>query len=262
MSIKLYKKLHEIQKSVSGLKKDSSAQSFQYLGGNKILSHIKPLMAEHGLLLKQEILSIENTRQDFIVGRNRNNPEGRPKSEILSKVMMRFTWIDVETGEKDENLFGANGQNDWEKGLGSALTYGERYFLLKYFHIETDKDDVDNPHRKIAAKQANDDAAWRSKIADCKTLEELTKIWKANELYFQSNPNLIAAFKHAKSNIKDPAGNTQINVSNQDLLNKINRAAATGKKELLAVYEDHKKDITKEIDLLSAYGAAKKALGI
>lgn len=62
--------------------------------------------------------------------------------------MMKFTWVDCETGDKVENLFGANGQNDWEKGLGSALTYGERYFLLKYFHIATDEDDIDNPDRK------------------------------------------------------------------------------------------------------------------
>ena len=72
------------------------------------------------------------------------------KSEILTKVMMKFTWVDVESGETDVNMFGANGQNDWEKGLGSALTYGERYFLLKYFHIATDEDDIDNPDRKTS----------------------------------------------------------------------------------------------------------------
>ena len=76
----------------------------------------------------------------------------KPKSEILSNVMMRFTWIDIETGEQDVNLFGANGQNDWEKGLGSALTYAERYFLLKFFHIATDEDDIDNPNRKPEQK--------------------------------------------------------------------------------------------------------------
>ncbi len=91
------------------------------------------------------LISIENTRQDFLTAKDVK------KSEILSKVMMRFTWIDTETGEKDENLFGANGQNDWEKGLGSALTYGERYFLLKFFHIATDEDDIDNDQRKKGA---------------------------------------------------------------------------------------------------------------
>jgi hypothetical protein len=33
------------------------------------------------------------------------------------------------------------------------LTYGERYFLLKYFHIPTDHDDIDNPDRKVEEKE-------------------------------------------------------------------------------------------------------------
>lgn len=137
----IYQKLLTIQKQVKGLSKDKKSHNYDYVTGNKLLSFIKPLMDEHGLILKQEIISIENERQDY-------KTKYADKSEILSKVMMRFTWIDCETGEKDENMFGANGQNDWEKGLGSALTYGERYFLLKYFHIATDEDDIDNPMRK------------------------------------------------------------------------------------------------------------------
>jgi hypothetical protein len=152
----IYKKLHKIQASVTALKKNAQGNNYQYLNGDKLLDHIKPLMNEHHLLLKQEVLSIENTRMDYATKSNPN------KTEILSKVMMRFTWVDAETGEKDENLFGANGQNDYDKGVGSALTYGERYFLLKYFHIATDEDDVDNPLRKKeepAAKPAAKPAA-------------------------------------------------------------------------------------------------------
>jgi hypothetical protein len=142
----IYQKLHKIQERVIGLGKDKSALSYKYVTGDKVLSEIKPMMNDLGLLLKQEVISIENTRQDYLIS-PRTDKE-RPKSEIHSKVMMRFTWIDIETGDKDENSFGANGQNDWDKGVGSALTYGERYFLLKYFHIATDEDDIDNPDRK------------------------------------------------------------------------------------------------------------------
>jgi len=142
----LYQKLHKIQSQILGLGKDKSSNSYKYVTGSKVLEHIKPLMNEYGLILKQEVLTIDNERQDYKVGIN--TPNEKTKSEILTKVMMRFTWIDTESGEKDENLFGANGQNDWEKGLGSALTYAERYFLLKYFHIATDEDDIDNPERK------------------------------------------------------------------------------------------------------------------
>ncbi|MFB9120952.1 ERF family protein [Bergeyella porcorum] len=142
----IYKKLHTIQSKINGLGKDSKTNQYGYVSGAKVLSVIKPLMNEMGLILKQEILSIENERMDYKTGIGTQYE--KPKSEILSKVMMKFTWIDTETGEKDENLFGANGQNDWEKGLGSALTYAERYFLLKFFHIPTDEDDIDNELRK------------------------------------------------------------------------------------------------------------------
>jgi len=150
--LNLYQKLHKIQSQIIGLGKDKASNSYRYVTGSKVLEHIKPLMNELGLILKQEVLSIDNERQDYFTSLVQNQETkvwvGKPKSEILSKVMMRFTWIDIESGEKDENLFGANGQNDWEKGLGSALTYAERYFLLKYFHIATDEDDIDNPERK------------------------------------------------------------------------------------------------------------------
>lgn len=142
----IYKKLLKIQSRIHGLGKDKSANNYKYVTGDKLLGEIKPIMNELGLILKQEILSIDNVRQDYKTGVGTTYEKN--KSEINSKVMLRFTWVDCETGEKDENLFGANGQNDWDKGVGSALTYGERYFLLKFFHIATDEDDIDNPERK------------------------------------------------------------------------------------------------------------------
>lgn len=138
----IFQKLLEIQKQVNGLGKDKSSFNYKYVTGSKVLEHIKPIMNQYGLILKQEVLSIDNDRIDY------TNAKGASKTEVLSKVMMKFTWIDSDTGEKDENYFGANGFNEMEKGLGSALTYAERYFLLKYFHISTDEDDIDNPDRK------------------------------------------------------------------------------------------------------------------
>lgn len=176
--LNLHQKLHKIQSQILGLGKDKASNSYKYVTGSKVLEHIKPLMNEFGLILKQEILSIDNERQDYATSLVQNQETkiwtGKPKSEILTKVMMRFTWIDSETGEKDENLFGANGQNDWEKGLGSALTYAERYFLLKYFHIATDEDDIDNPERKEEELRIQKEAEEAQK----KETERLTEINK------------------------------------------------------------------------------------
>jgi len=174
----IYQKLLTIQQRVNGLGKDKSTYNYKYVTGDKLLGEVKPMMNELGLLLKQEVLSIENTRQDYVT-------KSGSKSEILSKVMMKFTWIDTESGEKDENLFGANGQNDWEKGLGSALTYAERYFLLKYFHIATDEDDIDNDQRKTTAaipvkvEPTIDTQRLETRLQATITVEELGTVYKS-----------------------------------------------------------------------------------
>jgi len=165
----IYKKLLKIQKEVKGLSKDKKSHNFEYVTGNKLLSFIKPLMDDNGLILKQEVLSIDNERQDY-------KTKYGEKSEILTKVMMKFTWVDSETGETDVNMFGANGQNDWEKGFGSALTYAERYFILKYFHIATDEDDIDNPDR---VKSEPIKATPEELLKSCTTLAELATAYKS-----------------------------------------------------------------------------------
>jgi hypothetical protein len=196
----IYEKLLTIQKAIKGFGKDKDTSSqynpkgYKYVTGDKVLEHIKPMINDLGLLLKQEILSIENIRQDYTV-------KSGQKSEILSKVMMKFTWVDCQSGEKDENLFGANGQNDWDKGVGSALTYGERYFLLKYFHIATDEDDIDNPDRK----QLSPEEKVESGLKEVNDLTELTKYWNGLTPENQANKAIVTIFGKRKAELTKKA---------------------------------------------------------
>jgi hypothetical protein len=192
----IYQKLLHIQTKINGLGKDKTTYQYKYVTGDKVLGEIKPLMNSLGLILKQEVISIENSRQDYSTTKG-------SKSEILSKVMMQFTWIDCETGEKDVNSFGANGQNDWEKGLGSALTYAERYFLLKYFHIATDEDDIDNDQRKTSAPitQTNFEDA-KSKLIVVSTLAELQSVYMALNPVEKANKEVIELKDKLKTTLK------------------------------------------------------------
>lgn len=143
--LNLYQKLHKIQNEIIALGKDKSTgdhrSSYKYVTGDKLLGYVKPLMNKYGLMLKQEATSIEKEAIEYKV-------KTGTKVEMLYSIWQKFTWIDIETGEKDENSFFATGMNNWEKGVGSAYTYAERYFLLKFFHIATDEDDIDNSARK------------------------------------------------------------------------------------------------------------------
>jgi len=199
--LNLYQKLLVIQKKINGLGKDKKSFSYSYVTGDKVLGEIKPLMNELGLLLKQEVLSIDNLRMDY-------QTKTSAKTEILSKVMMQFTWIDTESGEKDVNLFGANGQNDFEKGLGSALTYAERYFLLKFFHIATDEDDIDNDSRKPTDKPITptqptiDIEGAKAKLIVVKTLNELKQVYESLPKLEMANAEVIALKDKLKATLK------------------------------------------------------------
>ena len=94
----LYKKLLEVQKKVIGLGKDKKSFGYDYVTGSKVLEHIKPILNECGILLKQEVVSVEKERIDY-------KAKSGEKSEMLYSVYQKFTWIDTDTGEKDENTF-------------------------------------------------------------------------------------------------------------------------------------------------------------
>lgn len=143
----LLPKLAALQSAVRGLGKDTKGNSYEYVSGSKVLDAVRPRMDELGLLLVQEVEDIRNERVDY-------STRNGAKSEMFTSVSMLFTWVDTETGEKLPVRFAANGCNGWDKGLGSALTYGERYFLLKFFHIATDEDDVDARQGEDAAPAA------------------------------------------------------------------------------------------------------------
>lgn len=196
----IYTKLANIQSAIRGLGQDKKGNNYTYVSGSKVLSAIKPLMIEEGLLLKQEIVEIRNQRQDYLVGR-----EQKQKSEILTTLIIKFTWVDVDTGEKDENLFAANGQNDWDKGVGSALTYAERYFLLKYFHIATDEDDCDAPKEEDKDLLENMEAIPTNleiEIQQATSIEQLKDIFKREVGNFKDSSALITLCTNRKREIQ------------------------------------------------------------
>lgn len=193
----LLPKLAVLQSAVRGLGKDTKGNSYEYVSGSKVLDAVRPRMDELGLLLVQEVEDIRNERVDY-------STRNGAKSEMFTSVSMVFTWIDTESGEKLPVRFAANGCNGWDKGLGSALTYGERYFLLKFFHIATDEDDVDArqgeeaaPVAKPAPQQMQDGEDLQllgalQELRAATSREALLSINKAYKSIYGNNPQYMA----------------------------------------------------------------------
>ena len=132
--------MHQVQAATRSLAANTEGQTgaarYNYVSGAKLLGVIRPLMDKLGLILTQEVVDIKNEPITYMT----RNGE---KTEMFTTAHIRFTWVDTDDGSQVVNDFFANGMNAWDKGLGAALTYAERYYLMKTFHIATDEDDID-----------------------------------------------------------------------------------------------------------------------
>ncbi len=135
----LYQKIIEVRKIAGGFAKDKKSFGYEYVSGNQILNKIKDKMNEVGLILQPSTLAGEH--QLFCY----TNAKGQEKIDIQVWGEMAYTWINADEPTEREVITWAyyGQQDDISKAFGSALTYSERYFLLKYFGLPTDDDDPD-----------------------------------------------------------------------------------------------------------------------
>lgn len=184
--------MHQVQAATRSLAANTEGQTgaarYNYVSGAKLLGVIRPLMDKLGLILTQEVVDIKNEPITYMT----RNGE---KTEMFTTAHIRFTWVDTDDGSQVVNDFFANGMNAWDKGLGSALTYAERYYLMKTFHIATDEDDIDalvkdeairtQPSKAVQARRA---ASGRSDQVQTYQPVSDASYWKIIEAYAQGKP--------------------------------------------------------------------------
>ena len=159
----LSQKLLSIRKQIPSIGKDgkNEHQKYEYVSSSKILGVLRKLMDEEGILLEPSIHSARVT------------PVGK---QLLTELTMSMTWKDVKTLDKLIYPWYAQGMDMGEKGVGKALTYAEKYFLLKYFNIPTDQDDPDRGQKEEQTGKKKTDSLTDSSTVVLASDEQLEKI--------------------------------------------------------------------------------------
>lgn len=156
--LNLYQKIADVKANIDGFTKDTKGYNFSYVSGSQILHRIREKMIEHKLLL------IPNTTNEQWTTHTYKNKKGNEVIDFVVEMDLNYTWINADKPEEQlEVSYHAYGQqSDISQAHGTALTYAERYFLMKFFNIPTDEDDAD-------AKQKQD----RYSKVDPKNIETL-----------------------------------------------------------------------------------------
>jgi hypothetical protein len=152
----IHQKLAEITKLVDVLQKDASGYNYRYVSQEQILSRVTLGLEQQRLEVHPHIVPGTINVIDHTYEKKKTDKAGNAKEETVSEVIVSaeiiFTWVNLDDPTETLSIpwIIIGQQSDASQALGSALSYCERYFYLKFFHIATTEDDPDNFRSKQA----------------------------------------------------------------------------------------------------------------
>lgn len=187
----LIQKLAKIRKIAEVIQKNASGFGYKYTSLDEILSYVTAGMDKYHVSLIPRIKDgysvSEYTYQKIkTVGKERL---AEPVTEFLAVVPMEYKWVNDTNADETilVDWMTTGSQSDPSQAVGSALTYGLRYFLCQYFQIATPEDDPDKWRSKQGEAESAEDKAVAKKL-----VEEIDKLVRG---FVESNQDKVADVK-------------------------------------------------------------------
>lgn len=126
----LHQKLIEIRKNIGSIEKDKKGFNYDYVSGSQILSKVIGTMNDLGVLLIPKVLSQSHEMHTVQM-------KNKVATVFVVSGEMTYTWLNAEepTQTLEVPFYYTGSQDEVSKAYGSALTYAERYFLIKFFNL-------------------------------------------------------------------------------------------------------------------------------
>ncbi|MCP4355293.1 MAG: hypothetical protein GY793_06600 [Proteobacteria bacterium] len=153
----LKKKLIEIRKAIGILQKDQKGNGFTSINAPLMILKARNKMDELGVLLFSKVIKHSLTRENAPIKSNKD------QMDFVVSIDLMMIFADSDSHETIEIPWFAYGSHMKDPAMagGGALTYYEKYFLMKQFNIPTPKDDPDilkseaKGATQITSKQVN-----------------------------------------------------------------------------------------------------------
>lgn len=173
-TLNLHQKLVEIRKEVTSLTKDQKGDglTYRYVSSSQVLHAVRAKMDELQVLLVPSIVGHEVGRSaiDFY---DKDGRVHKRTTTYFTELDMTMTWINAEVPSEQIECrwYGQGVDIAGEKGVGKALTYSEKYYMLRFFNIPTDADDPDAPQN-----QTPNGNSYKPKKEQMPTFDEYSQI--------------------------------------------------------------------------------------
>lgn len=138
----IYERLLEVRKGINYLQKENAGFDYKYVSSSQTLASVRGLLNEHGIMIIPRV-----------TGSKMRQYETKKGHAWMTELKIKYSLVNAsDPNDCVELTFYAQGSDGAEKGIGKALTYAEKYMLLKLFNIPTDLDDPDAFQQKSETK--------------------------------------------------------------------------------------------------------------
>lgn len=134
----------ELNAVAKNLKVGEGRNSYKAVGEADVLAAVKPIEAKYKVYSYP--VSREITESDIITSKKTYNGETTETSRFFMRVHTIYRFVNAEKPEEyiDIDTYG-DGIDSGDKAPGKAMTYGDKYALLKAYKIITGDDPDQNP---------------------------------------------------------------------------------------------------------------------
>ena len=157
----IYQKMANITAELQTVSKNLVVQqtknsSYKAVSERDILDAVKPLEAKHGVysypasrrVLESNLLESENEYQGKVT----------KKTTFMTRIETVYRFVNVDKPDEFiETVTFAEGIDTQDKGSGKAMTYGDKYALMKADKISTGDDPDQNASEEKSYRKSNTD---------------------------------------------------------------------------------------------------------
>ncbi|MFS0815555.1 ERF family protein [Lysinibacillus sp. 1P01SD] len=136
--LQLLKKMTDMRKEMPSVTKSGDNGKYKFATSADVLAVVRDQMDKHNIFLIPNIK--EKNLQTFALDSMQNGVPHR-KVTYFTEMWIEYTWVDVDSGGALTTTIYSQGIDvNGEKSVGKAMTYAEKYLMLKTFQIPTDED--------------------------------------------------------------------------------------------------------------------------
>ena len=157
----IYQKMANITAELQTVAKNLTVQttktsSYKAVSERDILDAVKPLEAKHGVYSYPASRRV--LESNLLESENEYNGKVTKKTTFMTRIETVYRFVNVDKPDEFiETTTFAEGIDSQDKGSGKAMTYGDKYALMKAYKISTGDDPDQNASEEKGYRKANPD---------------------------------------------------------------------------------------------------------